>query len=168
MLSLVICPIEIWPQAALWILSTFMGFYNFAAALLINISIINVFLIFHICGPRLWDFRSLPFQNQEVEWMNCRAPPHTPHAHTHAGNCISTTQLPIIFIFLPIPAELQLGGTRRREFLKSQSNLEKPLITSRAFHYHSFAPVFVASTHLFSSSFSSYNWLEDTNFAPAF
>ena len=99
---------------------------------------------------------------------------HTPCAHTHAGNCISTMQLSKILLFLPIPAELELGGTGWGEFLKIQSNFEKPLLTKQGISLAFFSPFSVASSHLslLDEPLSLRDTLphkpEGTSFIPAF
>lgn len=86
--------------------------------------------------------------------MNRHGPLHTHYIHTRTRNCISTVLVSNILIFLPIPAELELGGTAWGGFLKIQSSWEKPWITKQGISLPFFctfllqAPIFSLSTSL--------------------
>lgn len=96
-----------------------------------------------------------------------------PHLTHICKNSISTTQFSKI-VFLPIPAELELGGTGWGEFLKIQSKLERPLIIEQGISLSFFCTFFVAGTHLSLLYQLLFLWdiltdrLEGMSFIPAF
>lgn len=77
-----------------------------------------------------------------------------PHLTHICKNSISTTQFSKI-VFLPIPAELELGGTGRGEFPKIQSKLERPLIIEQGISLSFFCTFFLLQAPISLSPLST-------------